>query len=144
MTQSDPRLAEYRKWEGVDPWEEQSGPYYFQKEENGHYRCATITGRHSMNSEGRMHGGALMTFADYSLFVFARDCLQGITAVTVSITVDFIGGGGEGQFLESTGEVVHETGTLIFARGKIFHDEQVLLAFSGVLKKMNPRVPTYT
>lgn len=136
----DPRLAGYRKWEGFDPFEEQSGPFFFREEPNGRHRCAFITGSQQMNCNGAMHGGALMTFADYAMFVFARPCLnKGISAVTVSFSADFTAAAGPGEFLESTGEVVQETGSLIFVRGKIYRGEQTLLAFSGVLKKLRPR-----
>lgn len=138
-TLCDPRLAGYRKWEGFDTFEEQTGPFYF-REDDGEFRCAVITCDQQMSSAGAMHGGALMTFADYSLFVFARPCFTPeISAVTVSFSADFTAAAGPGEFLESTGEVVRETGSLIFVRGKIFRGNDNLLSFSGVLKKIRLR-----
>lgn len=131
----DPRLNGYRKWEGFEPFEEQSGPFYFRRDGDGKYQCAFISGPCQTNSHGHIHGGALMTFADYSLFVFARPCLRGITAVTVSCTIDFTAAGRPGQFIESTGEVVYESRSLIFVRGTIYCGATTLAVISGVLKK---------
>lgn len=141
-TVSDPRLEGYRKWEGFDPFEEQTGPFYFREEGEGQFRCAFISGDQQMNCTGAMHGGALMTFADFAMFVFARPCLTDTSAVTVSFSADFTAAAGPGEFLESTGEVVRETGSLIFVRGTIFRSQSTLMSFSGVLKKVRLRGDT--
>ncbi len=139
MTETDPRLAGYQKWEGFDPFEEQSGPFYFKEEGDGSYRCAFISESKHMNGQGAMHGGALMTFADYAMFVIARPALEGISAVTVSFTSEFTAAAGVDEFVESTGEIVHETGGMVFVRGTIFSGERTLLNYSGVLKKLRSR-----
>lgn len=135
----DPRLSGYRQWEGSDPFEEQTGPFYYRQEPDGSYRGGFLAGKRNVNKAGNIHGGALMTFADYSLFVFARKSLKGVSAVTVSFNAEFISPAAEGDFLESCGELVHETKRLLFVRGKIFCGSRVLLNISGILKKMNPR-----
>lgn len=139
MTETDPRLDGYQKWEGFDPFEEQSGPFYFKEEADGSYRCAFISEAKHMNGQGAMHGGALMTFADYAMFVIARPALEGISAVTVSFTSEFTAAAWTDEFVESTGEIVHETGGMVFVRGTIFSGDRTLLNYSGVLKKLRPR-----
>ena len=37
-----------------------------------------------------MHGGCMLTFADYCAFAFAQDVLEG-NAVTVNLSGDFLG-----------------------------------------------------
>ena len=83
----------------------------------------------------------LMTFADYSLFVLAQDVLRDRHSVTVSFTCDFTAGAGVGEFVEATGEVVHETRSLVFMRGTVFSEKSVLLRFSALLKKTRAREP---
>ena len=138
-TDTDPRLHGYRKWEGFDPFEEQSGPYYFRQEPGGAYRCAFIAEAKHMNGQGSMHGGTLMTFADYVMFVVARPAIEHTPAVTVTCNSEFTSAAGIGEFIEGTGEIVHETGSMVFVRGKISSGERTLLNFSGVLKKLRVR-----
>jgi len=140
MSTTDPRLAGYQQWEGFDPFEEQSGPYFFKEEGVGRYRCAFITEGNHLNGQGALHGGALMTFADFAAFVFARPSLvQGVHAVTVSLNAEFTAAAGTGEFVEATGEIVHETGGMIFVRGIVCSGDRTLLNFSAVLKKLRPK-----
>ena len=138
-THIDPRLKGYEKWEGFDAFEEQSGPFYFKQQPDGSYKCAFIAEAKHMNGQGNMHGGAMMTFADYALFVIAKPAIDGKPSVTVTCNSEFTSAGAIGDFVEATGEIVHETNSMVFVRGKIFVGDRTLLSFSGVLKKMRPR-----
>jgi len=139
----DPRLAGYQRWEGYDdPFEEQTGPFYFRQEPDGRYRCGFVSETKHLNKSGNVHGGALMSFADFSLFVFALPALRDDSGVTVSLHADFTTSAGSGEFIESTGEIVHESGSMIFVRGKIFSGSRVLTAISGVLKKVRASTGT--
>ena len=99
-------------------------------------RCAFVVEGKHVNGQKALHGGMLMTFADYALFLLARKALGNQRAVTVSFSSEFTAAVGEGEFIEATGEVVHETGGLLFVRGKVFCEDTVLLNFSAVLKKL--------
>ncbi len=136
----DERLKGYKTWEeGHDPFEDFVGPLYFQEDGEGR-RCAFIADERHVNGGGFMHGGMLMSFADFALFVIARSSLEeGIHAVTVSFNADFTASVYPGDFVEATGEVVHETGSMIFIRGTVFVGDRTVLRFSGVIKKIRPR-----
>ena len=136
MGERDVRLEGYAEWKGIDAFEDYVGPMYYKQEDDGEVRCAFVTAAKHVNGQGALHGGMLMTFADYALFMFARKSLAGQRAVTVSFSSDFTAGVGEGEFVEATGEVVHETGGLLFLRGKVFCEGTVLLNFTAVLKKL--------
>ncbi len=131
----------YTPWEGHDPFEDHCGPMMFKKEDDT-YRCAFIIGEKHINGQGGLHGGMMMTFADFSLFVIARDHLRDSHAVTVSFTSDFASPGLLGEFVEATGEVIHETRKMLFIRGTIFTEDRMILRFSGVLKKIKERAKT--
>ena len=133
----DARLAGYSQWEGVDPFEDYIGPLFY-KEEDGIYRCAFVVAGKHVNGQGGLHGGMMMSFADYALFMFARNYLAGGRAVTVTFNAEFASVALEGEFVEATGEVVHETRGMLFMRGSIFSDDRVILNFSSVLKKLRP------
>lgn len=138
----DELLKGYQTWElGHDPFEDQIGPLYFKEQDDGSYRCAFIADERHVNGGGFMHGGMLMTFADFALFVIARPALlpEGVHAVTVSFSSDFTSSAHPGEFVEATGDIVHETRGMIFVRGTIFTGDRTLMRFSGVIKKIRPK-----
>lgn len=136
MSEHDARLAGYRLWEGIDNFEDYVGPLYYKQCEDGSVRCAFIAEEKHVNGQKSLHGGMLMTFADYALFMFAQPALNGQRALTVSFSSDFTAGASEGEFIEATGEIVHETGGMLFMRGKVLSGDTVLLNFTAVLKKL--------
>lgn len=137
-----PRLVEsgdwagWRTWHGLDPFEDQTGPFYFREDEAGVVRCAFRAEPRHMNGGGFMHGGCMLTFADFCLFAIAWKVLDGAKAVTVSLNGDFVGPAGPGDLIEATGEVIRAGGSMIFVRGLIGTGGQPMLNFSGVIKKI--------
>jgi acyl-coenzyme A thioesterase PaaI-like protein len=131
--------AGWQAWVGGDPFEDHAGPYYFRQEADGSYRSAFRAEHKHMNGGMFIHGGAVMTFADYSLFVIARDHLRDNRSVTVSLNGEFIGPAKIGDLVECTGEVTRAGGSLVFIRGKIETGGEPMMTFSGVVKKMGKR-----
>jgi uncharacterized protein (TIGR00369 family) len=123
-----------------DNWEVNGGPFYFRQEADGTARCAFRAQAKHMNGQGHMHGGALMTFADYSMFGIAAGALAETAAVTVSMTCDFISGANIGDLVEATGEIVRQGRTLIFQRGLITCDGRTVMTFSGVLMRVGGKM----
>ncbi|HEX5776135.1 MAG TPA: PaaI family thioesterase [Caulobacteraceae bacterium] len=140
-----PRLLTEGEWAGWhfwgdgDPFEHQSGPFFFREEADGTIRCAFRAEKKHMNGGGFMHGGCMMTFADYALFALAWKELNESYAVTVSLNSEFISSGAVGDLVEATGEVVKAGGSLIFVRGTLTTGGRALMTFSGVIKKVKPR-----
>src|SRR5436309_139604 len=60
-----------------DPFELMTGPYYHRQEPDGSVVCAFRAERKHMNGSGYMHGGLMLTFADYAIFQIAGDALDG-------------------------------------------------------------------
>jgi acyl-coenzyme A thioesterase PaaI-like protein len=86
-----------------------------------------------------MHGGCLMTFADFALFMVSLDALEGARGVTVTLDNTFVDAAWPGELVEATGEVTRAGGSLIFARGTVFTGQRTLLTFSGVIKRLRPK-----
>lgn len=118
-----------------------TGPFYYRTEEDGSRRAAFRAEPRHMNGGGFMHGGCLMTFADYCLFMIARDHLKHHFGVTASMNSDFLGSAHVGERVEGTGEVLKAGSSLIFVRGLITADQRPVLTWSGVIKKVKPRLP---
>ena len=92
-----------------------------------------------MNGGGFMHGGAIMTFADYCLFVIGREALTDSRSVTATFNGEFVGAVPEGAVVECTGEIVKAGRSMVFVRGLITTGPEPVMSFSAVIKKTGPR-----
>lgn len=138
---SQPGVGEWSGWsisEG-DPFNAHVGPFYFQGEGDATV-CAMRVASHHLNGGGSLHGGALATFADFSLFAFAGLTGDG-DAVTIGLNCDFVGTAMLGDRLICRGEVIRKTGSMVFLRGLISCEAAPVMAFSGVLKKLRRTAP---
>lgn len=135
------KFAGWLTWgQGNDPYETAIGPFCF-KVEGERVRCGFEPRREHLNGGGTIHGGALMSFADFAFFAIAHNALAGAQAVTVTCNSEFLGPGRLGEIVEAEGQVLRAARSLIFVRGIITQGARPLLAFSGTLKKIgdNPR-----
>ncbi|MEZ5970899.1 MAG: PaaI family thioesterase [Hyphomonadaceae bacterium] len=139
VTLTEGPFAGWTTWSGgSDPYETLIGPFYF-RQENGGARCVFEPKRHHLNGGDSIHGGCLMSFADFSLFAIAHNVLQDARAVTMTFNSEFIGAGNLDCWVEARGEVVRDTRSVIFIRGIVTQAERPLLSFSGTLKKIARR-----
>lgn len=132
----------WQQWRGADPFEDLAGPFYFREEPEG-VRCAFRVERKHLNGGGAIHGGAMMTFADFALFAISHPVRRANDDpdhhVTVSLNGEFVGPASEGDLVEATGEVVRAGGSLSFIRGLMFTAGRPMLTFSGVVKRVKRR-----
>ncbi|MFN3425661.1 MAG: PaaI family thioesterase [Novosphingobium meiothermophilum] len=127
------------KWSGKDPFEDGTGPFFVKRDERG-----IVTGfrpeAKNLNGHGIVHGGALMTFADFSLFMVAASGGDEVSGVTVTLNCEFVSGAQAGDLLIARGECVRAGGSLVFARGTVLRAgengaEEAVLTFSGTIKR---------
>jgi acyl-coenzyme A thioesterase 13 len=130
--------AGYETDKGQDPAEDHIGPFYYRRVGAG-YEFAFLAGPQHANANQTLHGGVLMTFADYSLCMVATQGYENESCVTVSFSSEFIAAAEVGQVVTCTAEVVRQTRSLVFMRGDIRVGEQILLNFSSVVKRLLPR-----
>ena len=127
-------------WEPVDAFEELVGPFYCKPESEGEdVVCGWIPETKNSNSGGNVHGGALMTYADFALFMIAGGMTNAVHGVTVTMNCEFVGAGLPGRLLSARGEVVRAGGSLVFVRGMISDEDRPVLTFSGTIKRLAPR-----
>ena len=130
--------AGWMQWSG-DPFELHAGPFYTRREADGRLISAFRAEPKHMNGSGFIHGGCLMTFADYALFAIAGDTLSGIPSVTASFNSEFIDAVREGEIVEGSGEVVRAGRSMVFVRGLLSTGGRPVLTFSAIIKKTAPR-----
>jgi uncharacterized protein (TIGR00369 family) len=133
--------AGWRIWSS-DPYELLSGPFYARRNEDGQMACAFRAEKKHMNGGGFMHGGCLLTFADYALVCIADETLKDTGSVTASLNGEFIDGAVEGELIEASGDVVRAGGSLVFIRGMVSTSGRPLLSFSAIVKKVRRRRPS--
>ena len=93
------------------------------------------------DEDGGIHGGCLMTFADFALFAIGHEALKDSQSVTATLNGEFVGPAKLGDLVECTGDVVRAGRSLVFIRGLITCAGEPLLNFSGVVKKTKARGP---
>jgi acyl-coenzyme A thioesterase PaaI-like protein len=86
-----------------------------------------------------MHGGCLLTFADYACFAFADDVTGGGPSVTVNLSGDFLAPAQVDDMMEATGEVTRAGKRLIYVRGMVTANGKPCLSFTSVITKVDRR-----
>jgi acyl-coenzyme A thioesterase PaaI-like protein len=139
ITVTEGEWAGWQCYPGGDPFEDLAGPFYYRIGEDGRPMCAFRAEAKHMNGGGFMHGGCVMTFADFCLFVIARDVIDGSRTVTATFNGEFVGTARPGELVECTGEVVKAGRSMVFVRGLITAPGGPVMSFSSVLKKTTVR-----
>lgn len=132
---SDALPPGYRKYDYFDPFEDLVGPLGHKVEDGAIHFVFRVESRHC-NTQSTLHGGMLMTFADYALCLTAIWDQPGEKCVTVSLTCEFVAAGQLGDLVESTAEVVRRTGSLAFVRGQVAVGDRTLVNYSGIVKRL--------
>ncbi len=136
---TDGEFAGWSYW-GNDPFERSAGPFFMRRDpDTGEYVSAFRAEDRHMNTGGFMHGGCLLTFADFALFSIATDELQDSMAVTMNLSGDFLGAVKNGALVEARGEVTRGGGKTLFIRGLATADGEPALSFTGIVRKIGPR-----
>jgi uncharacterized protein (TIGR00369 family) len=137
QTVTDGPFAGWQTWVG-SPFETLIGPFYTRADEVGTLTCAFLPLDKNTNYVGSLHGGAIVTFADAAASGLAHMAADGPT-VTVAFNCEFLGAGVAGAPIYGTGRVARETKSMVFVQGQLDQNEQAILAFSSVAKKLTPR-----
>lgn len=93
--------------------------------------------RHT-NLGNNIHGGTVMSLIDIALFACARQLgiIEAGTAVTLDLSVQFIGAGKPNVPCDAVTELLKETRRLVFLRGVVEQGEgNLVAAFSGTIRK---------
>jgi uncharacterized protein (TIGR00369 family) len=127
--------ATYQHWHG-DSCEDFVGPFFFRME--GEIACTAFhLQEHNCNAHNIVHGGMLMTFADYTLCMAALGGSND-SVVTVTCNNEFIGPAFAGDLVLGRGEVTRKGGSLIFTRVTLEANGKTILTASGVVKRLRP------
>ena len=92
--------------------------------------------RHT-NLTDNLHGGTILSLIDVALFAGSRifGIIEAGTAVTLDMSVQFIGGGKPHMALDAGVELLKETRRLVFLRGLVSQGDNRIAAYSGTIRK---------
>jgi uncharacterized protein (TIGR00369 family) len=144
LYEEDPDHPGWMRWGFTDPTRYNSflGPMLVKVEAG--IACVRMTPerRHS-NLRDNVHGGAMLGFIDVALFAASRsfELITAGSAVTLDLSVQFIGGGRIGEPLEAQVELLKETGRLLFLRGLVVQGDEKVASFSGTIRKSAKTIP---
>ena len=96
---------------------------------------------HHINSAGRIHGGIVLGLVDVGLFAgfYVLNGVEPAGGVTVDVQCQFIAPGDGGRPLDMVVEVLKETGRMVFVRGKLVQDDDLVASFSAIGRKPSLR-----
>ena len=112
------------------------GDFFFRQGPDGSVECKMETDRRHSNGLGYIHGGFIMSFIDMAMFAFIFRQLENHAAVTLSCATDFLSAGIVGKPIEATGEILKETGKMLFVRGLVKQDGVNVASFTGTMRKI--------
>ena len=125
----------YSTFEYHDPFEDLVGPLGL-KREGADISFAFRIRSHHLNTGATVHGGMLMTFADFAVCLTAVWDQPDEKCVTVSLNCEFVAAGTEGDMVEARCEVIRRTRRLTFVRGTVCVGDRVLLTCSSIVKRI--------
>jgi acyl-coenzyme A thioesterase 13 len=121
----------------TSPFLDHVGPFYFQWREKRLVLGLRIAEQHA-NARGSAHGGLLLTMADIGLgYHMALSQDPPMRTTTVSMSADFIGSAGIGDWLESQVEMNQLGARLAFANAYLSVGEKRIARVSGVFLRLD-------
>ena len=128
-------LKDFNTWHVTEPYEDFVGPFFFKIKKNKTIAAFNFKNHH-MNSIQSLHGGMIMSFADYALFIIGHKYTSKDNYVTISCSTEFLKASFEKGVVYSDGEITKATRSLLFIKGRIYNSEGDIATFSGILKKL--------
>ena len=114
------------------PFGDLVGPIW--RRETPELRWGFIVEAKHLNRAGNLHGGMLMTFADQSMAMTARQATGGKRHATIELNTQFIGAVRLGQFVEAEAVVVRATRSVVFMEVKMFVEGRIVVSANGIWK----------
>jgi uncharacterized protein (TIGR00369 family) len=109
------------------------GPFWRRREPAHRFYGLVAEERH-LNSQGIMHGGMIMTFADHTLALASVAASGGRRQATIQLDTQFVDAVHPGDFLVGDCRVVRQSRSLMFMTGTFTAGTRTVALASGVWK----------
>jgi uncharacterized protein (TIGR00369 family) len=145
-TEAEPGVPEgFRRLLVTGPFFQLMGPVYLKAREDGGAVIALRVEQKHLNVQGIGHGGMLATVADGALGInvsLARG--RHAAQVTVSLTMDYLSGAREGDWLEAHAKVTRLGSRLAYASCDLMVGDRQVLRSSAVFALRDKPLPGAT
>ena len=115
---TDIDLKKFKSWYEVEPFEDYAGPFYYKENENSNVSAFECK-KHHLNAMGSLHGGMIMSFIDYTLFVISLKQIKDQSFVTISCSTEFLRASVNDNIIYGKGKITNQTGSMLFIKGEI-------------------------
>jgi uncharacterized protein (TIGR00369 family) len=117
------------------------GKMIVRLDDDGKARTRMFPEHRHTNLMDNLHGGITLSLIDVALFSSSRmyGLIDAGTAVTLDLSVQFIGAGRPHVPLDAVTELLKETRRLLFLRGVVEQEGEMVAAFSGTIRKPTAR-----
>lgn len=120
----------FRKSPFTDPWE----PLYSKRTDKAVIMGLRLAKPHT-NARGLIHGGLIASLADNAMGYSCAQATGWVSSfVTISLSIDFTGGAGIGQWLSVESDVIRTGRTICFAQSLIKADDVVIARANGTFR----------
>jgi|TARA_B100000029_G_scaffold175181_3_gene172237 acyl-coenzyme A thioesterase PaaI-like protein len=89
------------------------------------------------NLQGMLHGATILGLIDIALFAAVHVLGEGEPgpSLTLELSTQFVGAGDPEKPLDAVSEIVRETGRMVFVRGQVVQQDEVVASYSGIVRK---------
>ena len=117
-----------------------NGGLLFRQVRASEYQFRVVVREFHLNSSGTTHGGFIMTLLDTGMGTSAFRFLGGDKRIaTISLDVNFIGPSFAGHVLTGAATIIRKTRSLIFVRGELQRNENIIATADGVWKILSQK-----
>ncbi len=136
----DPEHPGWFTWQLSDPSRFNGqilGKMIVRLDDDGRARTRMFPEHRHTNLMNILHGGATLSLIDVSIFSGSRmfGLIEAGTAVTLGMSVQFLGAGKPDVPIDSVVELLRETRRLVFLRGIVEQGDEMVAAFSATIRK---------
>lgn len=141
ISEPDPDNPGWHSWQLSDPTRFNSWMFpklLVRADPDGKARLRMFPEHRHTNLADNIHGATVLAQIDIALFACSRmlGIIEAGTAVTLDLSVQFIGAGKPGEPCDAVTELLKETRRLVFLRGIVEQGEgNLIAAFSGTIRK---------
>ena len=99
-------------------------------------RLRMVPQLHHTNLQRMIHGATTLALIDIALFatVHMLGTADAGPMVTLELSTQFVGAGDPDKPLDALTEIVRETGRMVFLRGQVVQEENLIANFSGIVR----------
>jgi len=120
------------------PFVRELGQLWSRRDTDGDIQLGFVTNASHANLHGIIHGGVMLTFADYTIGAIGARLTGNPNAVTIDLNMQFLSSTQIGEFVAGSGRILRQTKSFLFLEGEMHGPDRQIAAFTGVWKTIKP------